>query len=273
LDSGAGEHMFVVPACGRPAWIERCLDSLERQTQPSAVLITTSTPNGYLSDIARRRGVALEVNPSAAGIASDWNFALSRATRPWVTLAHQDDWYAPDYVESCLEAAARSGQPLIVFTRAAEEFRNRRRWSPNTLIKQLMCDAVFLGRTAVHTPSQKLLLLRFGDPIPCSTVMINRLRVPDFAFAEGWRCSLDWWAWLALARRPGAFAYVRRPLVHRTVHADAATVAWLDQRAVEDERILRELWPRPLASALGALYSLGRRHYEQFGDVREVDAP
>jgi len=265
--------MFVVPACGRPAWIERCLDSLERQTHPSAVLITTSTPNGYLSDIARRRGVALEVNPSAGGIASDWNFALSRATRPWVTLAHQDDSYAPDYVESCLGAAARTGEPLLVFTRAIEEFRNGRQWSPNTVIKQLMCDGVFLGRTSIHAPSQKLLLLRFGDPIPCSTVMINRRRVPDFAFAEGWRCSLDWWAWLALARTPGAFAYVRRPLVRRAVHAEGATVAWLDHRAAEDERILRELWPRPIAIALSALYSLGRRRYEQLAEAPEVDAP
>src|SRR5262245_33000530 len=163
--------MFVVPAFGRPAWIERCLDSLERQTQPSAVLITTSTPNGYLSDIARRRGVALDVNPSARGIASDWNFALSRGTRPWVTLAHQDDWYAPDYVEACLAAATRTGDPLLVFTRAIEEFRDRKRWSPNTMVKQLMCDGVFLGRTAIHTSTQKRLLLRFGDPIPCSTVM------------------------------------------------------------------------------------------------------
>ena len=44
-----------------------------------------------------------------------------------------------------------------------------------------------------------------------------------FSFPEGWRSNLDWIAWLQLAGEPGAFAYVPRALVHRTLHADAAT--------------------------------------------------
>ncbi len=87
--------MFVVPVYGKPVWLDRCLESLRTQTTPSPILITTSTPSAYLDEVARRGRVAIEVNPVCGGIGADWNFALSRAATPWVTLAHQDDWYSP----------------------------------------------------------------------------------------------------------------------------------------------------------------------------------
>ena len=115
-----GEHMFVVPVYGKPAWLDRCLESLRTQTTPSTILITTPTPSAYLDEVARRWGVAIEVNPVCGGIGADWNYALSRAVTPWVTLAHQDDWYAPTYLECCLETAARTRAATLIFTAAAE---------------------------------------------------------------------------------------------------------------------------------------------------------
>ena len=135
----------------------------------------------------------------------------------------------------------------------------------NSRVKRIICDGVFLGAASICSPMRKRLLLSFGNPIPCPSVMVNRSAAPDFTFSEQMKSNLDWVAWLDLARRQGSFAYVREPLVHRTIHSDAATVTWLEQRAAEDERVLRELWPRPVATVIARLYARGLRQYDRLG--------
>ena len=256
------EHMFVVPVYGKPVWLDRCLESLRAQTTPSTILITTSTPSAYLDEVARRGKVAIEVNPVSGGIGADWNFALSRAATPWVTLAHQDDWYAPAFLERCLKTAAHTPGATLVFTAAAETHGDTGQPGPNARVKKLICDGVFLGAEGIQSMQRKRLLLSFGNPIPCSSVMLNRAVVPDFTFSEQLKSNLDWVAWLDLAGRPGAFVYIREPLVHRTIHSEAATVVSLEHRAAEDVSVLRRLWPRPIADVLARLYTRGLRQYD-----------
>jgi hypothetical protein len=62
----------------------------------------------------------LIVNQDSRGIAADWNFALTQGDTEWVSLAHQDDWYEPDYVELCLRTASQSAHPILIFTDAVE---------------------------------------------------------------------------------------------------------------------------------------------------------
>ena len=253
-------HAFVVPAFGQPPWLTQCLESLQQQTVRSRIVIATSTPNDHIASIARQFDVPVRVNPVAAGIGPDWNFALAAADTRWVTLAHQDDWYAPTYTERCLTAAGQSSAPLLVFSSALERDSDGAA-ARHPRIKRLLCEMAFVGRTVIASPRRKTLLLSFGDPIPCPTVMLHRSSLPDFAFPSGFDAALDWAAWLELARRPGEFVYVREPLVHRRVHRLSATHIHLDARAREDDRILRRLWPRPIAAAIGALYAAGRRRY------------
>ena len=253
-------HAFVVPAFGQPPWLAQCLESLQQQTVRSRILIATSTPNEHIAGVARRFDVAVRINPVAAGIGSDWNFALAAADAHWVTLAHQDDWYAPTYTEQCLMAAGESAAPLLVFSSALEQSSDERDVR-HPRVKRLLCEMAFLGQPEIVSRRRKTLLLSFGDPIPCPTVMLHRSALPDFAFPPGFSAALDWAAWLDLARRPGGFVYVRKPLVHRRVHRTSATHVHLESRAQEDDRILQSLWPRPVAAAIGALYSRARRRY------------
>ena len=95
--------------------------------------------------------------------------------------------------------------------------------------------------------------------------MLNRAAARDLAFSEQMKSNLDWAAWLELARRPGAFGYIREPLVHRTIHSEAATVVSLEDRAAEDVAVLRQLWPRPIADVLLRLYTRGLRQYDPMG--------
>jgi hypothetical protein len=72
------EHAFVVPVFGHSPWLPQCLDSLQRQTLPSSILIATSTPTAGLVATAARYGIDVRLNPAAGGIAADWNFALAK---------------------------------------------------------------------------------------------------------------------------------------------------------------------------------------------------
>jgi hypothetical protein len=256
-------HTFVVPAYGHPAFLQRCVESLQAQTVSSRIVIATSTPGPFISAVAHRLGVPVDVNPVCAGIASDWNYALTRAEHGWITLAHQDDWYRPEYTERCLAAASHARDPVLVFTAASEKQVADGQEVRNSRVKRLMCDAVFAGQSAVRGRFRKRLLLAFGNPIPCPSVMINRSTAATFRFPDGWRSNLDWVAWLDLARVPGSFVYVRQRLVHRLVHADAATVRHIDARSEEDERVLRSLWGGPVGSLIAHAYGAGRRQYDE----------
>lgn len=259
------KHAFVVPAFGRPRWLDRCLDSLQKQSRPSEILVATSTPNAFVAYACSQRGIRLAVNPVSEGIASDWNFALRQGGPGWVTLAHQDDWYSADYTESILETASKNLNTVLVFTAAREAVEGSSGTLINPLVKRAICEGVFLGATSIASSFRKRLLLSFGNPIPCPSVALNRDLVPQFQFREGWRINLDWIAWLELASQPGTFGYVRRPLVHRTLHKDGATKLGLTDRTREDGLVLAMLWPRPISAVLGALYAAGRSPYKRLG--------
>jgi glycosyltransferase involved in cell wall biosynthesis len=256
------QHTFVVPAFGEPRWLDRCVDSLLGQTAPTQVLITTSTPNAYLSAVAERRHVPLIVNAVAAGITSDWNFALAQARSEWVSLAHQDDWYEADYVESSLNAVKTVPTAILLFTDATETVEGRAGELLNTRVKRAISNLAFLTSRAIEAPWRKRLLLSFGNPIPCPSVMLSRRVLPAFRFPDGWKSNLDWRAWCTLAREPGAFVYVSRRLVHRTLHLESTTTRGLNDREQEDARMFRELWPGPVAAALSRLYAPSRSPYQ-----------
>jgi hypothetical protein len=255
-------HTFVVPAFGEPPWLERCVVSIQRQTVRSTILITTSTPNAHVESIADRLRVPLVVNPRADGIAADWNFAVAQARTPWVTLAHQDDWYESEYTDACLSSAAsNAGKTILVFTGAAETVDGRGGTLMNTRVKRAISGSVFGLSRSIASSWRKRLLLSFGNPIACPSAMINLDVAAGFRFPGGWKSNLDWSAWYALAQQPGAFVYVARTLVHRTMHLDAETTRALADRAREDARMFRMLWPAPIAAALNLLYSPSRHLY------------
>ena len=253
-------HTFVVPVFENPQWLDRCLRSLRAQTIRSVIRITTSTPSVELSRLAASHGIPVLENPVHAGIGADWNFALRQVTTDWVSLAHQDDEYASDYVARCLAAADTASDVTLVFT-AANELYEDDTPSLNSTLKRTICRLAFPAGNTIQSRFRKRLLLSFGNPIPCPSVMLHKSAIPDFQFEEDWKSNLDWIAWIRLADRPGTFVYVADALVKRRVHADAATARWMTERAIEDDRVLRELWPLPISWLLSRVCALGRYQY------------
>lgn len=254
-------HSFVVPAYGESPHLQACLQSLDAQAVRTRTLVATSTPNRHIQALAEAHGAAVHVNPQRGGIGSDWNFALDAATTPWVTLAHQDDIYLPDFTARVLQALSRHPDAVLAFC-GYDEIEGDRLRPTSTLIriKQALLELGFVGGARASTRLFKTNALRFGCAIPCPAVTVNR-ETTGLRFRTDLKVDLDWAAWLELARRPGAFVYVREPLMRHRVHRDSETSAAIDagHRLAEDEALLRTLWPAPVARAIVASYRIAYR--------------
>lgn len=258
------DHCFVVPAHGESPHLEECLRSLAAQTVPSRIIVTTSTPNPLISGLATRYAAALHVNDRQEGIGADWNFALGAADATWVTLAHQDDVYLPDFLAQCQHGIGHHPDALLALTDYAEIIEGRTR-SRSTLlrIKRVLLELGFLGRSRTASRFLKTNTLRFGCAISCPTVTLN-LGKANLRFRTDLKVDLDWAAWLELARQPGAFVYIRQPLMLHRVHPASETSGAIadGHRAREDADILRQLWPRFIADAIAATYRIAYRSNE-----------
>ena len=96
-------HTFALCAYKKSDYLEECIKSLINQTKKSEILIATSTPNEFIYGLAEKYSIPVFVNGGVAGIAGDWNFGYSKATTEYVTIAHQDDVYEPDYAEKIIK--------------------------------------------------------------------------------------------------------------------------------------------------------------------------
>jgi hypothetical protein len=254
-------HEFLLLAYGTSPYLDACLASLKRQTNPARIRIATSTPNEHVLRIARQYDVEILANPQqGGGIAADWNFALGSANADLFTLAHQDDIYHPAYSETLSAAMERHPDALVGFSDSQEmDAQGRLRESLNDKVKRLLVKRAFGKGEAIRSEADKRRLLSLGNPVCCPAVIFNRPNLGDFRFSPGLKSNLDWDAWLRLSSQSGAFVYHPKALVQRRNHALSETFAVIGsrQRLDEDRAMFERLWPRGVAALLTQLYRLG----------------
>jgi hypothetical protein len=229
-----------------------------------------------LDAFAIRYALPLHINPQRVDIANDWNFALAAARTEFVTLAHQDDLFAPTYVAQLADALHRNPGALLAFCDYLEHTPfGARPTNINLWVKRALRRRAFGARECLTEPRDKVRLLSLGNPICCPSVMLNRPMLGHFRFPDGFQTNLDWMAWFELARRPGGFIYLRERLVSKGVHAGSETTATIASRAREreDRALFDALWPRPVAATLATLYRLGyRANHVKASRLSEADA-
>lgn len=252
------DHAFCIPAYGNSPWLSDCIASLKRQQAGSSrIVVITSTPSGELSRVTQDAGVPLIETGQRPGIDSDWNFALTATDARFVTIAHQDDVYAPDFSVRTRDAFLRHQNALLVMTGYAEHTpAGKRPPNRNMRVKSILSEWAFLGREAIASRSARRRLLCLGNPVCCPSVTFDRARIPDFRFNGGYRTNLDWDAWIRLADEPGSFVYLREPLVSKGIHADSETTATIasSAREAEDRQLFERFWPGPVVAALMKIY-------------------
>jgi len=255
----AADHVFVALAHGNSPFLEGCLETLRSQTLASRILVATSTPSDFIAAAASRFGLELRINPVRKDIASDWNFGLRTAGARRVTLAHQDDTYAPGFLAETLAAFAAAGEGALCFTGYQEIDDAGRPTSSKISKAKHALEAATLGSATRVSGLRLRTFLSFGNPLPCSSVTFDLGRLGDFSFADGWASNLDWDAWWRLMQAGEVFLRAPARLVGRR-HNDLTATSRLIRdgaRRREDLAMFRRAWPPLLADAIALAYRAG----------------
>lgn len=250
-------HTFAVCAYKKSPYLEECIRSLLSQTTKSSIIIATSTPNEFISSMAEKYGLPLIVNPGESGITQDWNFAYTHADSTYVTIAHQDDFYDSDYLETALKKLERSRRPLIFFSDYYEIRENERTYNNRLLrVKRLMLLPIRLPM-AEQSRWIRRRILSFGSPICCPSVTFAKDNLPYAVFQHGFRACEDWQAWEMISKLKGDFLYSPKALMGHRIHEGSETSAIIgDNGRTQEEYIMyRKFWPEKIARMLNRAYS------------------
>ncbi len=249
-------HTFAICAYKESPYLEECIQSLLKQTVKSELIMVTSTPNDHIRSIAEKYKIPLYANPGEGGIAQDWNFGYEMAKTRYVTLAHQDDVYFPEYARTILKALRREKHPLIAFS-DYWELRNGEFVKENRLlnIKRLMLTPLRF-RPFFSSVWVRRRILSVGSAICCPSVTMVKENIEGQVFAVHFRSNVDWEAWTALTRKKGQFVYCPEPLMAHRIHEDSETSAIIgdNRRGQEDYEMFRQFWPAPIARRLAGIY-------------------
>lgn len=259
----ADDHTFVVCAYKENPYLESTVQSLMEQSARGNIIISTSTPNAHIRQIAVSFDIPLIVNPEPHFAGDDWNYGYNHADTPLVTLAHQDDRYEPQYLSKILDALNRyeSDNVSIAFT-DYYELRDGKRVENNLLlrVKRLM-NAPLKAKVFNGSVFLKKRILAFGDSICCPSVTFVKENLGQSIFDTTYKNSCDYKTLVDLASAQGRFVYVPERLVGHRIYAESATTLNLAEniRKKEDAEILEQLWPRPIARAINSIYALSEK--------------
>ncbi|MPM63774.1 hypothetical protein SDC9_110658 [bioreactor metagenome] len=256
-------HTFAVLAFETSPYLENCILSIKNQTIKSEIIITTSTPNEYIKEIANKYSIRLYIN-NRKDIASDWNFPFTKCKTKYLTLAHQDDIYLPEYSEEITGLLEKRSNSLIGFTGYYEirEIKNNDysviKPNLNLLVKKLLIRISFKEKNYINDKRAKRFLLMFGNPIPCPSACYNLKKLMNERFSNSFSINLDWDMWERLSAIKGEFINTNKSLLLHRIHSGSETTSGIvsKKRYKEDLRIFLRFWPRYFAKIISLIYSL-----------------
>lgn len=254
-------HTFVICAYKESPYLEECVKSVLNQSVKSHVRIATSTPNPHIMEIAQKYHLKVEVNKGEKGIAGDWNFAVSCADTPLVTIAHQDDIYRKIYAEFILRAINLCDHPLIAFT-DYYELRDGETVKKNKLLKvKRILLTPLKYRKFWNSKFVRRRILSLGSAICCPSVTLVKENLALPVFKNNMKSNIDWQAWEEISKQKGAFAYVSKPCMKHRIHEESTTSELLkkNERKEEDLMVYRKFWPECIAQVIEHFYQSGEK--------------
>lgn len=255
------DHTFVLCAYKESEYLEECIQSLENQTVKSNILIVTSTPNSYITTVAKKHKLkVIENTKKKKSLGIDFDFAIESAKTKYMTICHQDDTYQPTYLEEVSKTFDQN--PIITFTNY-NELRNGIVVSNNQLlkVKRLMLSPLKIKAFAPSIWIRRR-ILSLGCPICCPSVTFNKSIVKTPLFESNYRSDVDWQAWEKLSKCKGKFCYIATPLMNHRVHEESETsnvINGENGRTQEDFELFNKFWPKPIAKFITKFYAKSQK--------------
>lgn len=250
-------HTFVVLAYKESPDLERCIKSVLNQKYKSNVIIATSTPNDYITKLAKKYKLNIKVNEdSKHRIGDDFDFAIKAGETKLVTIAHQDDVYDYEYSYEVVNKFNQNSKSTIIFT-DYYEIKDGKKVDSNSnlkikrfLLKPLKKDKNYTKKWA------KRHVIKYGNAISCPAVTFNKDKIVFPVFDCDLKCNVDWNAWEKLSKLDGGFSFVNKILMGHTISEETTTTQIIKSgiRTKEDYEIFRRFWPKFIATILTKIY-------------------
>lgn len=259
-------HMFAVCAYKESPYLEKCIKSLKNQTNKSKIIVCTSTPCDYISNIAKKYNLPIYVRDGISDIRDDWNFAYNCADAEFVTIAHQDDVYSKYYVETLTKKLNESKNHSDIIMYLTDYYPLKagvRSKDINSKIRRLLRSPLKVKYFSQSKWWRKM-TLALGNSICCPTVTYNKKRLGDNVFTSEYKFNIDWDTFLKLAKLNGRFIYTAKPMVGYRVHDGATSKEFIENnlRINEDTKMFEQFWPRFIAKLIMIPYKKAYNTYD-----------
>ena len=247
-------HTFVICAYKESKYLEECIKSVLNQKTKSNIILTTSTPNNYIDNLAKKYEIPVFINKGKSGIGQDWNFGVSMAKTDYVTIAHQDDIYKENYLEEIIKKLEKEKDFIIAFT----DYREIKNGKEIPLTTNLKLKKIILFPLRVCKKSKfiRRRVLSLGDSICCPSVTLNKKIVGETPYKTELKCDLDWDTWDNMSKYNGKFLYIPKELMEHRIHEESETSNLIENniRLEEDFLMFKKYWPEPIAKIFMKLY-------------------
>lgn len=221
------KRLIAVPIHNGRPFLERTIQSLLSQTvRPDEIVcIDDASTDDSASVVARIGDPSLELlrNPTRVGLSANWNRALQLAANfDYVTIAHQDDIYEPDYLRDVTAALESHPSSFIAHTKASviDETDQKLDLAATRYKDKFWPKNDFVERTV----EDELALLIRGDYIFCPSVTFRVSTLPAIGlFDEQYEFVPDWDFWLRGLMAGHTIVGVNRHLIRYRSHSRSAT--------------------------------------------------
>lgn len=254
-------HTFVICAYKENPHLEETIQSLMNQTVKCKIILSTSTPNDYLKNLCQKYHIEMFINPVQRSAGDDWNYGYSMADTELVTIAHQDDFYEPDFLEQVLKAMNMRDDIIMTYT-DYYEYKLGVKETTNLLLKiKRLMNAPLAMSVFWKSRFMRRRILSFGCPICCPAATFVKKNAGENIFNNTYKNSCDYMTWVTLADKKGSFIYIPKMLLAHRIYAESATSLNLSEniRQKEDFEILCHYWPKPVARAINSLYATSEK--------------
>lgn len=247
-------HTFVICAYKESQYLEECIKSVLNQSVKSNAIITTSTPNDHINNLAQKYNLKIFVNDGEKGIGQDWNYGVSNTKTDYVTIAHQDDIYKENYLEEIVNELEKGNDFVIAFT----DYREIKNGKEIELTVNLKIKKLLLLPLRIFKKSKfwRRMTLSLGNGICCPSVTINTKIAGKKPYKTDLKCNLDWDTWDNLSKYNERFLYIPKELMQHRIHEESETSNLIENntRLEEDFLMFKKFWPEPIAKLLMKFY-------------------
>jgi len=249
------KHTFVILAYKESPFLEECIKSTINQSIKTNVTIATTTPNKYISELAKKYNIDIIVGKHTS-IGGDFDFARNCVKSDLVTIAHQDDIYDRTYAEEIIKEYTKYKDATIIFSDYYEIRKGKKVTTNHNLrIKRILLTSLKIKKLS-GIKHLKRNALRYGNSISCPAVTYVQKNCPKKIFDLKMKCDVDWAAWEKLSKEKGKFIFIKKKLMGHRIDDTTTTSDIINKgiRTKEDLIILEYFWPKPIAKLINKFY-------------------